>query len=130
MSLFPCSMPGALCARAAEDIHPCWCPANTNQEYEIQAATTCTARTAREAIPSTGPTLAHWPLTHGIGDAHRSLPLDPTPGHASIRREAAPRPTAAIVLVERDLLEKRDPGRGEDGVMALVAGEPALRGRA
>src|SRR3954452_22381197 len=30
--LFPCSMPGALCARAAEDIHPCWCPANRNQE--------------------------------------------------------------------------------------------------
>src|SRR5919107_269232 len=67
--VFPCSLPGALCPAAAEDIHPCWCPANRNQDYEIQPATPCAARTACKTVPSTGPP---YPTgsTSGIRGAH------------------------------------------------------------
>src|SRR3954451_14048208 len=43
-----------------------------DQEYEIQAATSCTATTACRAVPSTGPTLGHRVRVQGIGETRTS----------------------------------------------------------
>src|ERR687889_506468 len=56
---FPCSCRGH-CALTLLKTSTCADVQRTeDQEYEIQAATSCAARTACRAIPSTGPTIDH-----------------------------------------------------------------------
>src|SRR6476469_5909184 len=63
---FPCSC-GGHCALTLLKTSICADVQRTeDQEYEIQAATSCAARTACRATPSTGPTLGHQVRVQGI----------------------------------------------------------------